>query len=220
MLSNLPRWLELGAFTLSLLAGVVNAVGLLGFEHQSVSHLSGIATQMGVAISSLDVSWLHLFGIALSFMLGAAISGAVISSATLKLGRHYDTLLFIEGGLLLAAMFMLRDHVIFGHYLASAACGLQNAMATTYSGAIIRTTHVTGVVTDLGILVGAALRGESFDRRKALLFVLIISGFVSGGVLGAVLFGTFEFTALLFPAAFCFVLALSYKRFIYSKRRA
>lgn len=220
MLSNLPRWLELGAFTLSLLAGVVNAVGLLGFEHQSVSHLSGIATQMGVAISSLDAGWLHLLGIALSFLLGAAISGAVIRSPSLKLGSHYDTLLFIEGGLLLAALVMLREHVIFGHYLASAACGLQNAMATTYSGAIIRTTHVTGVFTDLGILIGSALRGDAFDRRKAMLFVLIISGFVGGGVWGAVLFNAFQFAALLFPAAFCFTLALAYKRFIYLKRTA
>lgn len=220
MLSNLPRWLELGAFTLSLLAGVVNAVGLLGFEHQSVSHLSGIATQMGVAISSLHGGWLHLLGIALSFMLGAAISGAVINSPSLRLGRHYDTLLFIEGGLLLAALLMLREHVIFGHYLASAACGLQNAMATTYSGAIIRTTHVTGVFTDLGIQVGSALRGEPFDRRKALLFVLIITGFISGGALGALLFGAFGFTALLFPACFCFTLALAYKRFIYLKSKA
>lgn len=100
----------------------------------------------------------------------------------------------------------------------SAACGLQNALATTYSGAIIRTTHVTGVFTDLGILIGSALRGDPFDRRKALLFVLIISGFVLGGVVGAFLFSAFEFTALLFPAAFCFALALSYKRFMYLKR--
>jgi uncharacterized membrane protein YoaK (UPF0700 family) len=43
------------------------------------------------------------------------------------------------------------------------ACGLQNAMATGYSGAVIRTTHVTGIVTALGIAVGLAARRERVD---------------------------------------------------------
>jgi hypothetical protein len=39
MISKLPRWIELGAFMLALLAGTVHTVGLLGFAHQSISHL-------------------------------------------------------------------------------------------------------------------------------------------------------------------------------------
>jgi uncharacterized membrane protein YoaK (UPF0700 family) len=45
-------------------------------------------------------------------------------------------------------------------FWASAACGLQNAMVSTYSGAIIRTTHITGTVTDLGAMIGQYLRGH------------------------------------------------------------
>lgn len=40
MISQLPKWVEFGAFILALVAGYVNAIGLLGFDHQSVSHLS------------------------------------------------------------------------------------------------------------------------------------------------------------------------------------
>ena len=73
----------------------------------------------------------------------------------------------------MAAMAALSRGSPLGHYLASAACGLQNALVTNYSGATIRTTHVTGIFTDLGLMIGARLRGRPFDRRKALLFLLI-----------------------------------------------
>src|SRR5690606_30403481 len=148
----------------------------------------------------------HLGGILISFLIGSAISGYFLSSTSLKLGRHYDSMLVLEGLLLLGAIVCLREQLSLGHYLASAACGLQNALATRYSGAIVRTTHVTGVVTDLGLMFGAALRGESFDRRKCLLFLLIISGFVSGGALGFLLFDAFSVAALVFPAVSCIAL--------------
>ncbi|HAI90280.1 MAG TPA: DUF1275 domain-containing protein, partial [Alcanivorax sp.] len=47
MLTRLPRWVEVGAFLLAFLAGSVNAVGLLGFSHQSVSHLTGTTSLLG-----------------------------------------------------------------------------------------------------------------------------------------------------------------------------
>ncbi len=217
MISKLPRWIEFGAFTLALLAGIVNAVGLLGFAHQSISHLSGTATLLGAELAGLSNSSLHLAAILVSFMLGAALSGFLISSPSLKLGRHYDSLLFIEGAFLLAAIYFLNQGSVLGHYLASAACGMQNALATTYSGAIIRTTHITGIVTDLGIMLGATLRGERFDRRKALLLILITAGFIAGGLVGALLYGLLQFYALAAPALICFALALVYHLYVIRK---
>lgn len=217
MLSKLPRWIEYGAFTLALLAGSVNAVGLLGFQHQAISHLSGTATLLGSSLLGSLESSLHLLGILVSFLLGAMISGLLLTSTSLKLGRHYDSLLLIEGLLLLGAIYFLNDGSLLGHYFASAACGLQNALASSYGGAIIRTTHVTGIFTDLGILLGSALRGEVFDKRKAMLFLLIITGFILGGFAGGLLYVKFAFMALIAPAIICFLLALAYK--IYSARK-
>ena len=210
MITKLPRWVESGAFLLSFLAGSVNAVGFLGVQHQAISHLSGTATLLGIELMTLSASSLHLLGILGSFLLGAALSGWLIENAALRLGRHYSLALVIEGGLLLAAMASLGNGATVGHYLASAACGLQNAMVTTYSGAIVRTTHVTGIFTDLGMMLGACLRGVPLDRRKAILFLLIISGFVVGGTVGAMLFGRFRFDALLLPATIAFILAIGY----------
>ncbi|MCL9774901.1 YoaK family protein [Vibrio methylphosphonaticus] len=218
MISKLPRWIESGAFILSLLAGTVNAVGLLGFQHQAISHLSGTATLLGTQLFTDWVTSTHLVGIVLSFLLGSAISGMFISNASLKLGRQYEWLLCIESAFLLFATYFLIEGSATGSYFASAACGLQNALATTFSGAVVRTTHVTGIVTDLGIMIGSTLRGEAFDKRKAKLFVTILLGFISGGLVGAILFKQLAFYALLPPAVLCIILALGYR--VYRKRIA
>ena len=219
MISKLPKWVEYGAFVLALIAGCVNAIGLLGFEHQSVSHLSGTATLVGTQLlSSSPTALLHLLGVLISFIIGATLSGALLSGSSVKLGRHYDTLLVVEGLLLIGAIYFLQAGSFVGHYMASAACGLQNALATTYSGAIVRTTHVTGIFTDLGIMLGSWLKGGGFDRRKAVLFLLIITGFICGGALGALLFKQFQFYALIVPAGICLTLAISYR--LYKRKTA
>lgn len=219
MLAKLPRWIEYGAFALALLAGTVNAVGLLGFQHQSVSHVSGIATSLGVELAQVKPDALHLAAILLSFLCGSVISGIFLNGQSLKLGRHYDSLLAVEGLLLLTAIILLEQQTVAGHYLASMACGLQNALATTYSGAVIRTTHVTGVLTDLGIMLGSVLRGAEFDRRKLVLLLLIFTGFVCGGVAGSILYAAFAFKALLAPAIICFALAAAYRLYMKTDRQ-
>lgn len=219
MLAKLPRWVEYGAFILAFVAGCVNAVGLMGFEHQSVSHLTGTATLLGTYI--LDSSFpriFHLLGILISFFIGAAVSGFLVHGNRLKLGRHYDTALLVEGAFIFLAFFLLSAGSSYGHYAASAACGIQNALASAYSGAIIRTTHLTGIFTDLGIMFGSVLRGKAFDRRKAVLFLLIITGFILGGTFGAYLFSIYKFKALLVPGCICVTLAIIYR--IHCKRRS
>jgi uncharacterized membrane protein YoaK (UPF0700 family) len=219
LISQLPKWVEFGAFILAAVAGCVNAIGLLGFEHQSVSHLSGTATLLGTGILNNSLQNIfHLIGVLLSFLVGAAFAGFLLHGSNLKLGRHYDTALFFEFLLLLVSACLLISGSFYGHFFASAACGLQNALATTYSGAIIRTTHVTGIFTDLGIMLGAIVRGEALDKRKAKLFLFIIFGFIFGGTVGALSFSTFQFMALLLPALICLIMAVAYR--VYSNKHS
>lgn len=211
MISKLPRWVEIGGFWLASIAGAINAIGLLGFKHQAVSHLTGTSTLLGTSLIALDVKEsAHLFIVMLSFMLGAALSGAIIDNAVLRLGRRYSIALVLEAALLLAAMVSLSRGSNAGHFLASAACGLQNGMVSTYSGATVRTTHVSGMFTDLGTMFGARLRGHLLDTRKVLLYVLLITGFILGGSVGAYSYQQFKFVALAIPAAAAFSLAIAY----------
>ena len=212
MISQLPKWVEFSAFFLALIAGYINAIGLLGFEHQSVSHLSGTATLLGTELLSSSFERIfNLIGILLSFLGGACVAGFLVHGSKLKLGRHYDTALFIESILLCLSSWLLISGSFYGHFLASAACGLQNALATTYSGAIIRTTHVTGIFTDLGIMLGSVFRGKALDRRKAKLFLFIIFGFILGGTSGVLFYTELVFKALLIPSAVCLIMAVTYR---------
>ncbi|XQF89624.1 YoaK family protein [Pseudoalteromonas espejiana] len=211
MITKLPKWVEYGAFALAFIAGIVNAVGLLGFEHQAISHLSGSVTLLGIKLMSSTSAALLLMSIVLSFIMGSALSGFLLTGGSLKLGRHYDTLLFIESLLLLLSAYLLNQSYVYGITLASAACGLQNALATNYSGAVVRTTHLTGIFTDLGLMLGKALKGETFDTRKGVMFLLIIIGFLLGGITGFILFEYYSILALVVPALACFVLSVTYR---------
>ncbi|MDE8603333.1 DUF1275 domain-containing protein [Marinomonas sp. RSW2] len=87
MLSRLPKWVEYRAFMLALVAGSINSVVLLGFQHQAVSHLSETATLIGSAMLNPDSGvLLHLIGILLSFVMGSAISGFMLSGVSVTCG--------------------------------------------------------------------------------------------------------------------------------------
>jgi uncharacterized membrane protein YoaK (UPF0700 family) len=197
-----PIWILLGGAALVAVAGVINAVGFLGLHHQALSHLSGTATSVGIELAHAD--WRlagHATLVLVFFFLGCVLSGLIIRQSTLRAGRRYGVALVVEGALLFAAAYFFRHGSLAGAYLATMACGLQNAMATTYSGAVIRTTHITGIVTDLGIAMGLAARRERVDWRRMRLYGILLVGFFAGGVLGGLGFGRWSHDVLLIPAA-------------------
>lgn len=201
MISKLPRWVWTGAWVLAFMAGIINVVGLLGFDHQAVTHLTGTTSMFSNALSEGDwwKAW-RLFEVVGSFALGAVASGILIQDSALKLGRRYGVALALEAVLLAICVPLLMEHRHLGVCLASAGCGLQNAMATTYSGSTVRTTHLSGMFTDLGIYLGHLLRGIPVDWRRLKLCVTIIAGFACGGVAGALLFRKIVYFALWIPA--------------------
>ena len=208
---QLPRWVWVGAAALSCVAGIVNVVGFLGFQHQAITHLTGNTSLLAASLTNGD--WRaarHLFSAMAAFVAGAALGGLIVQDSTLRLGRRYGVALSIEALLLVLAVPLFQHQLAAGAVCAALACGLQNAMATTYSGAVVRTTHVSGMFTDLGIMLGHALRGMPLARRRLGLCVLVISFFFAGGLLGAVLFARFGYAALYLPAALTGVTGVGY----------
>lgn len=221
MISKLPEWVWTGAWLLSFVAGMVNVVGLLSFQHQAVTHLTGSTSQLAMAMVSLDTwSILHLLALIGSFIAGTVLSGFLIGDSTLELGRQYGMALLAESVLLLAAVPSLNNGSLSGIYLACCASGLQNAMVSTYSGALIRTSHLTGLFTDLGIFLGQALRQLPVDKRRVRLCLLIISAFLSGGVAGTLTFTYLGNATLLIPAALTSLAAITYGSYRLNKERA
>ncbi len=150
------------AITLAWIAGYTNVISVLVCG-TVVSHVSGTTSYLGEYIA--EGTWL-LAGYAL-FLLLTFFSGSVASAACTELGRRrgWDSIyvlpMAIEAALL--AMFTVgleltgRPGASMGAGvwlmtgLASMAMGVQNATITKISSGVVRTTHVTGVLTDLGL---------------------------------------------------------------------
>jgi uncharacterized membrane protein YoaK (UPF0700 family) len=211
MIRKLPPWVWSGAWVLAFIAGLVNVVGFLGTEHQAITHLTGTTSMLAAVIASLDgAAIIRLAAIIGSFLTGTVLSGFLIQDSTLQLGRRYGVALLLEAVLLCVAVPLFRRNSVFGIYCASCACGLQNAMVSTYSGAVIRTTHLSGMFTDLGIFLGHALRGLPIDRLRLRLCFIIISGFLFGGIAGALAFRHMGYFTLLIPAVLTGITAIAY----------
>ena len=82
------------------------------------------------------------------------------------------------------------------------ACGLQNGMCTTFSDAVIRTTHVTGILTDIGLIIGQAIFHSQTRKHlwKLKILVPLYSAFCLGGLTGYFAFEFLQETAILFAS--------------------
>lgn len=211
MIAKLPRWVLYGGVALAFIAGMINAIGFLGFRHEATTHMTGTTSLLGIAVAGASVvDFVYFGGMLLAFVAGCALSGFITGNSALQLGRHYGVALSIESVLLFFAVPLLHAHSEVGLWLAAAACGLQNAMASTYSGAVVRTSHMSGIVTDLGMFLGQWLRGAGVDARRVRLYGTLFLGFFGGGVAGALAFPYWQERTLLAPAILTGLVGVGY----------
>lgn len=200
MITKLPKWILWGGAVLAFSAGCVNTAALMGFTNLSVSHVTGNVSLFAAAVAYLDArSILYIGALLLSFLAGAILSGFIIGQASLKLGRRYGRALYIEAVLLLFSYWLYQEHEYLGHLAAAMACGLQNAMVATYSGAVIRTTHLTGLTSDMGAAIGNWLAGRTISKPKLGFQAIIWYCFCGGSTLGAFLYSKVGYDALFVP---------------------
>ena len=207
-----PAWITFGGAWLSLGAGYINAVGFLGAQQHGLTHVTGQVTRIGIELSKADFrGTFYAALLVVWFFLGAVLSGAIIRRVEVsERGRRYGVAMFIGGGLLALATWLMVNGHEWGANLVAMAAGLQNAMATSYSGAVVRTTHMTGIVTDLGVLVGHTLRGHPPEWAKMTLLSILFAAFMSGGLLGARFFPVLGAWALVPPAVGMSLSGLAY----------
>ncbi len=204
------RHLLPGALVLAANAGFINAV-VLGFFRTPVSHMTGAISHLGLDLASgREADALASGSIVLGFVSGAVLGGIIVGALKLVPGRRYGVAMLIEGGLLGAATAFFILKLRYGLPLVALACGLQNAMSSSYCGLMIRTTHVTGIVTDIGVLIGHWLRHRKIVAWKLWLLIALFAGFLGGGVAGAFVHHYLGFQALWIAAGGTFMAGLIY----------
>lgn len=176
----------LGGFLLSLNAGYLNAVTILsnGFP---VSHVTGTISKAGIAVGAgqgWDFFVLIMF--VFCFIFGSTLTGMLITYDSFHLGRSYNRV-FMLGSSLLTLALIIELHFpnnLSYDYLVCIACGLQNAMTTRYSGNVLRTTHMTGAATDIGIVLGRIIRGRRDEAWRLGVLIPLMIAFLFGGIAG------------------------------------
>lgn len=221
------------AITLAWVAGHTNAVAILSCD-TVVSHVSGTTSNLGRDVA--ERKWgLALFALYLlvTFVFGAAISGLSTEYGRRNRWESIYVLPMAIEALLLAAFALGIEFLTIASATdptrwlltgtASAAMGLQNATITRISSGVVRTTHVTGVLTDLGtelvqffwwcydrranvppgsvLAVTRSLHTHPTARRLAML-ASIIGSFAVGAGLGAAMHEWFPAQSMLPPVAF------------------
>jgi uncharacterized membrane protein YoaK (UPF0700 family) len=204
--------LRLGC-TLCGIAGATNAGGFLAVG-QYTSHMSGILSSVAdnLILGQVQLAMASV-ALVLSFLLGAMTTAWMVNwSLRRQMRSAFARPLLIEAGLLLvfgifgaAINHFATLFVPLTVLLLCFIMGLQNAVITKVSHAEIRTTHVTGLLTDLGIELGKVFyfNRSSFpqkvvsNRRKLRILSLLISSFFGGALLGAYGFKTFGYIATL-----------------------
>lgn len=206
---------------LAWIAGAENAGAFLGLHHYT-SHMSGVVAALSDDLATGRL-WLFAIGLVslLSFFLGAVVTTILIRQAReRRMTSEYALPLLIEA--VLVAVFSAAGGGIAAWNLLAAvallcfAMGLQNAVITKLSDAVIRTTHVTGMVTDVGILAGRWLYGQMRPEQKLhahevlslRLLASLIGLFFLGGVMGAVAYKSFGWIFLAPLAALLVTLAV------------
>ncbi|MQT14538.1 YoaK family protein [Segnochrobactrum spirostomi] len=208
---------------LCFIAGASNAGGFLAVG-QYTSHMSGIVSAMADNLAIGGV-WLVVAGFSAfaAFAMGAGSSAILIHWGRRHHARQQYTLpLLVEAALLLgfgvlgAMRADIPNFALFGVPYLCFVMGLQNAIITKISQSRIRTTHVTGMVTDLGIELGKlaywnrsgpGLPPVQADLKKLALLATLLSAFFIGGVTGALGFKYVGFITTVPLAAALFVLA-------------
>jgi uncharacterized membrane protein YoaK (UPF0700 family)/anti-anti-sigma regulatory factor len=242
------------AISLSWVAGYTNVIAFLMFGGIVVSHATGNVTHFGKAVGEVALGnrapWREVafFGFLVGTFLLGAITSAVMTEGARRRGLKSKYILPMAGEAALLIAFGVGIWLHYGQRISAGqdlhfywmtgaagfAMGLQNATITRISGAVVRTTHLTGVVTDFGLegvqylwwawdktrgrALGRAGRVWRVSQRhpsflRLALLASIFWSFLFGAVLGTIAFVHWPTYALTAPVAFLlWILWLDYRK--------
>lgn len=212
--ANVVIWM-----TMAFQAGILNMGGFMAC-HRFVSHITGFATFFGHELNQADSS--HAFGmliVPLFFLCGVMISGQLVD---VRLKLHKNPKYYMTFGIILCLLIIVLCLGVtgyFGHFdepfdqsrdyallaFLCLTCGIQNGTITSVSKSVIRTTHLTGITTDLGIGIVRVLNRKKIDvdmkseLQANLMRCGIIFCFTFGSALGGYIFMHLEYWGFIVP---------------------
>jgi uncharacterized membrane protein YoaK (UPF0700 family) len=198
------------ASLLSFVAGMVNVAGFFAIQRLTTNVTGHFAYFVDEVFK---LHWWQAFVYFLFvffFFLGSFVSNLLIE----MMSRKHEHYIYILPASIECLILLIVG--CWGNYLITisantVACGLlfamglQNSLVTTISSSSVRTTHLTGLFTDLGIEMSQLFFYKEKVHRSTLLPTIklrfsIISFFFAGGIMGGVLFTNFGVGTLIVAA--------------------
>lgn len=186
------------ATILSFVAGMVNVTGFLAFN-QLTTNVTGHFALFIDDVSNFEfwkgtVYFLYIF----SFLLGSFLSSFLIEKFKESKKLNVFVLPTLIECFILISIAIISDtsEIIYPDVIICSllfAMGLQNSFVTKISNAVVRTTHLTGLFTDLGIELSQLCLREFQPHRERIkstikLRLYIICFFFFGGFIGGFLY--------------------------------
>ena len=217
---HVPSW-----YFLAAAAGLVNGFAFLLCQ-QFVTHVSGTVTRLGLEWPQYGIA-AEYGAVVASFIIGAAVSVVTIQARVWRgqQPRWAETLNAVA--LILVGVALAGHWGLFGRFertlasdpppvvllsLLAFAMGLQNAVVATSTGLAVRTTHLTGPATDLGIHLGTAILTSGQERSSAVRGIVLRGGKIVAFIIGAGLMiplaQDLGYLALIVPAVFIVISSL------------
>lgn len=206
------------ASVLSFVAGMVNITGFFSVSEMTsniTGHFVFFTEHLLQANYWKSISYIFFV---VFFLLGAFTSNFL--TETIRRRKHtsiYTIPALIEAFILIylsiRAEALIEIHVYIVAFAFLFCMGFQNSMVTSISNSIVRTTHLTGLFTDLGIELSQWFFYREAPQRKKLkksifLRSTIIAFFLKGALCGGILYPKLHFFSLLIPSAMLLIILL------------
>jgi uncharacterized membrane protein YoaK (UPF0700 family) len=201
---------------LALSAGAINA-GAFVWASSYVTHVTGALTRVSTNVGGAWSAVLESGFLIVTFVLGATASVVMLQARAMRgLKPNHAVPLWLVAGLVAAVALVGRasftedgELVLLG--VLGFAMGLMNASVASSTALSVRTTHMTGPASDLGVSLGMAFFATGEERSQALRLAALRGGkvlaFIGGGLLMWPLVEDLGSLALLVPASLIFFAA-------------
>lgn len=172
--------------TLTFLAGAINVSAIFILD-KTITHQTGSLSRISIALMENNVSFaFDLLTYVALFFVGAFFSGFTTYKRNRGVRYLHSLYSLVFGLLIIMGDLNTIDKVNILRIMAF-GMGLQNGTYLRFQNITIRTTHMSGYVTDAAVSLGKAIRGSKEERFKALFLIYSIACFVCGGLFSAYL---------------------------------